>query len=389
MNKRSWLLIILTWFLGNAGIYFISPALPALSAHFHCSPRVAQLTISLFLVGKAFSMLLWGGLADRLGRRRIFIFGIMLFTVSSVIAAVSVNIILLLTARVLQGIAVGATLLTGRVMVNDTQDEQQAIRQFGFLFSLAGALICFLPLLGSGINRQGGWVMAFWVMAAYGFFLLLLCRPLVETGKIGRDNLNMLASAGRVFANALYVRYLLISALMMAGESAFNTSSSFILMSNAHLGLTAYGGIKTAMAIAHVLGTLTCALLTRFLCSTRLVELGLYFFAAAAAGMCLSHELHLSIGPGFILPMMLYYFGTGFIVASATAAAVRPFPKHMAMALAVSLFCQFAVSALASFITSLLAIERAEHFMIIISIISAMAIVIWFRVRYEGLLLAE
>lgn len=382
--KRSLLLITLTWFLGNAGVYFISPALPDLSASFHCSTRVAQLTISLFLAGKALSMLLWGDLCERLGRRRIFILGIALFAISNAVAAMSVNMLMLLSARVLQGFAVGATLLMGRVMINDTQNEQRAIRQFGFLFSLAGVFICFLPLLGSSINQQGGWTLAFWVMAAYGAALLCLCRPLVETGPAPGRPANLFANASLVFSNALFVRYLLISALMMAGESAFNTSSAFILMSNAHLDLTTYGRIKTAVAIAHVLGTLVCAFLSRYQDSSRLVESGLYCFIAASIAMWLGHASASGIYLTFVMPMLLYYFGTGFIVASTTAAAVRPFPQHMAMALALSLFCQFSLSALVSLITSLLAIEQTGHFMTLISVISALAVLIWFHMKSRG-----
>jgi len=388
MNKRSYLLIILTWFLGNASVYFIAPALPGLVATFHCTPRMAQLSISIFLAGKALSMLLWGGLSERLGRRVIFISGILLFTASNILAALSPNMPLLLIARLLQGFAVGATLLMGRVMINDTQNEQQAIRQFGFLFSLAGAFICFLPLLGSGINAHGGWVMAFWVMAAYGFLLLLFCGGLVETGRPSTQSLNVFENAARVFSNALFVRYLTISALMMAGESAFNTSSSFILMTGAHYGFAAYGGIKTAMAITHVLGTLACALMTRFLDSTRLVGLGLYFFAIAAAMMWFCQLLILPLMFTFILPMMLYYFGTGFIVASTTAAAVRPFPNHMAIALAFSLFCQFTLSAAASLVSSLLAIDRVDHFMMLISVISVLAVMVWFKGKTARILRA-
>lgn len=389
MNRRSWLLIVFTWFLGNASVYFIAPGLPALVNAFHTTPRMAQLTITTLLAGKAFSMLLWGWLSKRLGRRIIFILGIVLYTGSNVLAAFSINMTMLLIARVLQGFAVGSTLLMGRVMINDTQNEQQATRQFGFLFSLAGVFICFLPLLGSGINAYAGWSSAFLVMAAYGFVLLFFCGGLMETGREHRQDSSLLESAAQVFGNALFVRYLVISALMMAGESAFNTSSSFILMKEANYGLAAYGGMKTAMAITHVLGTLTCALLTGYFNSSSLVGLGLYFFAAASGSMWMFHALELPIEFTFVMPMMLYYFGTGFIVASSTAAAVRPFPNHMAIALAFSLFCQFMLSAVASLVSSLLAIERAEHFMILIPVITALGVMIWFRAKTDIIFVAE
>jgi MFS family permease len=282
-------------------------------------------------------------------------------------------------ARFIQGVAVGAPLLMGRAMINDTHNEQEATRQFGFLFSLAGLLICFLPLLGSFINSHFGWVGSFEVMAGYGFVLLLLCRGLSETRGPSHQAISLFVSISLVFRNNLFVRYLLISALMMAGESAFNTSASFILIQGAHYSQTAYGGVKTAMALTHVVGTLVCALLANYVTSASLVNYGLRLFAFAAGSMWLFTLNAYHVEWTFILPMMIYYFGTGFIVASTTAAAVRPFPKHMAIALALSLFCQFTLSAMASLITGLFAIERVIPFMILISVISILSLIIWSR----------
>lgn len=73
--------------------------------------------------------------------------------------------------------------------------------------------------------------------------------------------------------------------------------------------------------------------------------------------------------------MMVYYFGTGFIVASTTAASVRPFPQHMATALALTLFCQFTFSALFSLISSLLSIEHVTPFMGLMSLIGVCSLI--------------
>ncbi|STX30100.1 drug resistance transporter, Bcr/CflA [Legionella beliardensis] len=377
MNKRSYVIILLAWTLGNFSINLITPALPKLAADFHVSARIAQLTISIFLLGKALSIIPWGNISEYIGRKPVFILGLLIYSLANLFTALSSTIYLFLMGRFLQGIGVGATVLIGRAMINDSQNEQQATKQFAFFFSLSGLFICFLPLLGSFINTYYNWTVAFFAMAGYSFLLFLCCHGITETKPKAHYQSNLLDSMLLVFKNRLFVSYLLISSLMMAGESAFNTSAPFILIKNAHYSITAFGHIKTLMSILYVVGTLICGVMVKYWRSDFLVSIGIRFFITTACLMWILYYFNATVELAFIFPMMVYYFGTGFIVASATAASVRPFPKQMAIALAFSLFCQFNISALFSLLSSLLAIEHIKPFMILLSSISFLTLLVW------------
>ncbi|WP_133128678.1 multidrug effflux MFS transporter [Legionella nagasakiensis] len=381
MTRTALLMVLLTWFLGNMDVHFLAPALPALTDLFSISAGTAQLTISLFLLGKAISMMLWGILSERYGRKPIFIFGLVLYTSSNFLAAFSPSIHIFLMLRFIQGVAVGATLLMGRAMINDTYNEQRATGCFAWLFTLAGLFICFLPLAGGLINDYWNWRIASMFMAAYGLMLLSCKQVLKETRTHHAISGNLLRASRSMFHHPVFIGYLLISALMMAGESAFNTSASFILIKGAQFSSTQYGLVKTAMAIMHLLGTACCALLVRYYQSTQLTGIGVRLFALSAVLMCLLTNMQNHILWIFIIPMMLYYFGTGFIVASATAAVVRPFPQQMAIALALTLFCQFSCSAFFSFITSLLSIETATSYMRLLTIVSFLSLFTWHKLH--------
>lgn len=374
MKKNALLIVLLTWFLGNMDVHFLAPALPKIADYFAVSANIAQLTISCFLLGKAFSMILWGIISDRYGRKPVFITGLMLFICTNFLAAFSDSMISLLICRFLQGVGVGATLLMGRAMINDTHDEQRATHYFAWLFTLAGFFICFLPFLGGLINSYWNWQMASLLIAAYGLLLFPFCSTLKETKSKVQPPSELIQSIMTVFSHPVFVCYLLISALMMAGESAFNTSASFILIKGAHFTSTQYGGIKTVMAIMHLLGTACCGLLVSYYSCIKLTRTGVRIFALSACLMWLFALFSQNVMLTFVIPMMAYYFGTGFIVASATAAVVRPFPQHMAMALALTLFCQFNCSALFSFISSAAGIEKAESFMLLLTSISILSL---------------
>ncbi|MGQ3888331.1 Bcr/CflA family efflux MFS transporter [Legionella sp. CNM-1927-20] len=378
MNRRSYIIILLAWTLGNFSVQLIIPALPKLATDFHISARLAQLTISIFLLGKAISIIPWGSISESIGRKPVFILGLLIFSLANLFTVLSNNIYLLLIGRFLQGVGVGATVLMGRAMINDTQNEQQAIKKFSFFFSLSGILICFIPLIGGFINTYYDWPIAFAVMAIYSAVLFIYCRGISETKPQNLDRITLLNSMLLIFKNRLFVSYLLISALMMAGESAFNTSAPFILIKNAHYSITTFSNIKTIMSILYVIGTLMCGFLIKYWRSDFLVSIGIRLFIATACLMWFLYSYNYKVEITFVFPMMIYYFGTGFIVASATAASVRPFPKRMAIALAFSLFCQFNISALFSLLSSLIAIESVKPFMILISCISILALLIWY-----------
>ncbi|QLZ69350.1 MFS transporter [Legionella sp. PC1000] len=381
MTNKELLLILFTWFFGNLDIHFITPALPKLANSFSVKPNIAQFTISLFLLGKALSMILWGVLSEHYGRKPIFIWGLLLYLISNLLAAFSPSIGALLLCRFVQGMAVGATLLMGRAMINDTHDEQHATQYFAWFFTLGGFFICFLPFLGGLINSHWNWQTASIIIALYALFLFPLSMRIQETKPNYSLSLSFKEIITTVFRHPIFVGYLLISALMMAGESAFNTSASFILIKGAQWSSTQYGLAKTVMAIMHLLGTACCGILVKYYSSRQLTAFGVYFFAFSAVLMWLFSLLSDTIYLIFIFPMLIYYFGTGFIVASATSVVVRPFPKQMALALALTLFCQFNCSALFSFITSVIGIKDVSSFMCLLCLIGFFSLVTLSRLK--------
>ncbi|MCW8471878.1 MFS transporter [Fluoribacter gormanii] len=381
MTNKVLLVILFTWFFGNLDIHFLTPALPELAAFFLVNPQIAQLTISLFLLGKALSMILWGILSECYGRKAIFIGGLLLYTLSNFLAAWSPSIGALLFCRFIQGLAVGATLLMGRAMINDTYDEQHATQYFAWLFTLGGFFICFLPTLGGLINSHWSWQTASIIIALYAFLLVPLSIGMRETKSNYSISLNFQETITTVFRHPIFVGYLFISGLMMAGESAFNTSASFILIKGSQWTSTQYGLAKTAMAIMHLLGTACCGFLVKYYTSRQLTAFGVYLFSSSAVLMWVFSIFSDIIYLTFVIPMMIYYFGTGFIVASATSAVVRPFPKQMALALALTLFCQFNCSALFSFIASIVGITDSYSFMFLLCLIALLSLITLNRLK--------
>ncbi len=145
-----WLLV--TAVLGSAVTMLeatvVNVALPAIGADLGAGVAGLQWVLNGYLLTLAALILLGGSLGDRVGRRRMFVIGTIVFTVSSAVCAVAPGITVLVIARVVQGIG-GALLTPGSLAMLEAllrrEDRARAIGAWSALGSVAAALG---PLLG-------------------------------------------------------------------------------------------------------------------------------------------------------------------------------------------------------------------------------------------------
>src|SRR3990167_9422378 len=174
INKKSAvfeLLLVGTWILGNMSVNFMLPLLPSVATAFHASPTLVKYTISLFLFGKAAGVLVYGPLSDKYGRRLFMLFGLFLYCVSNVLAFFTGSMAVLLLSRLLQGVGTSATVLMGRVMINDVYKNNKAAMVFSQMFLAASVLISCLPMMASWTASHFDWRFIFLIMAGYGFVM--------------------------------------------------------------------------------------------------------------------------------------------------------------------------------------------------------------------------
>src|SRR5665647_139692 len=89
------------------------PALPAIAEGFGATMAQAQFTLSALLLAFGVSQLIWGPLSDRLGRKPILLAGLGLYALAGVGCAWANSIELLVSWRIVQGLAMGAVVMCG------------------------------------------------------------------------------------------------------------------------------------------------------------------------------------------------------------------------------------------------------------------------------------
>jgi EmrB/QacA subfamily drug resistance transporter len=135
----------------------VNVALPAIGRGLHTSLAGLQWTVSAYTLTLAGLILLGGALGDRLGRRRVFLTGVVWFAAASAGCGVAPGIVVLIAARALQGIG-GALLTPGSLaIIQATFVPDDRPRAIGAWSGLGGIATAAGPLLGGWITAAAGW----------------------------------------------------------------------------------------------------------------------------------------------------------------------------------------------------------------------------------------
>jgi len=202
LQRRGWTLVIVSLglFMMVLDNLVVNVALPSIRHDLGASIQTLEWTVNAYVLAYAVLLLTGSALGDRLGRKRMFIFGIALFTAGSVGAALSPTIDFLIAARAIQGVAAAlVTPLTLTLLAEAFPPHQRGLA-LGVWSGISGIGVALGPLVGGFLTQVASWHWIFWVNVPIGIALIpLAASRLVEShGEVKRLDLPglALASAG-------------------------------------------------------------------------------------------------------------------------------------------------------------------------------------------------
>ena len=155
----------------------LNVAVPAIRAELHCSLASAQWVLNAYTLTLAGLLLTAGALGDRIGLRRMFLFGAVTFTAASVACAAAPSITALIAARVVQGLGAAALLpatlaLIPYLFVDRAGRAQAAVVWVG----IGAGAVALGPLLGGLLIDAFGWRSVFLINLPVGIVCVLFAR---------------------------------------------------------------------------------------------------------------------------------------------------------------------------------------------------------------------
>jgi EmrB/QacA subfamily drug resistance transporter len=197
-----WTLILAAFgaFLTALDIVVVSTALPTLRTHLHASLADLEWTINGYNLVFACLMLTGAALGDKLGRKRMYVLGVAIFTLASAAAALSTSAGALIATRAVQG--VGAALISPLTVTLVAQAVPPARRAMaiGVLGGVTGLGVAAGPVLGGAIVEGVSWQWIFWINVPVGLFVGVFSVLRLRESRGGRTQLDpvglVLAAAG-------------------------------------------------------------------------------------------------------------------------------------------------------------------------------------------------
>ena len=232
------------------------PALPVLQADFGVSASVAQLTLTMTMLGMAAGQMLMGPLSDRYGRKRPLLLGMLGFTAAAVGCAAAESVPLFLAFRFLMGFAGASGIVISRAIARDVCKGPELTRFFAILMMVNGLAPVIAPVIGGQILLFSSW---------RGVFVLLIAVGLVQAGAtlvyretlVPEQRIDGLAASFRKFPELLRDRYIvghcLVQCFVFGAFFAYLAGSSFLFQNIYHVSPQTYsyifGGIGIGLLV--------------------------------------------------------------------------------------------------------------------------------------------
>lgn len=153
----------------------LNVALPSMQRDLDATTAGLQWTIDAYTLVLAALLMLAGSTADRLGRKRVFLAGLVVFTLGSALCSIAPNLETLVAFRMVQ--AVGGSMLNPvamSIITNTFTEPRERARAIGVWGGVVGISMAAGPLVGGLLVDSVGWRSIFWVNLPVGLAALLL-----------------------------------------------------------------------------------------------------------------------------------------------------------------------------------------------------------------------
>lgn len=244
------------------------PAIPSIAAQWGVDQSLVNLSMVLWFVSFSFTLLIWGSLSDRFGRRPILVTGLVSFALATILCAGAQDVWQLIGARVLQGIAAAGASSMVLAIARDQFEgriRQRVLAWIGIVLGLAPMLA---PSIGALILEYGDWRFLFVAQAVLAAIALVATLSVYrETAKeLDKSGfMSFFSRYGRVAQNYRFVITTGAAGLLAAPMLGFVAFSPIAYIVHFKMSETNFGLLFGANALCVIAGSMLCTrLINRF-----------------------------------------------------------------------------------------------------------------------------
>ncbi len=192
-SSLRWTLLLtsVAFFMVALDALVVTTALPAIQHDLKLSVGALEWTVNAYALTYAAGIVTAAALGDRLGRRRIFVGGITLFTAASAACAIAPSPGLLLAARAVQGIGAAAVMPLSLTILTAAFPAARRGAVVGIWGAIGGLAVASGPVIGGAITQGIDWHWIFWVNVPIGIAAVTLSRARLSESYGPRSRLDL------------------------------------------------------------------------------------------------------------------------------------------------------------------------------------------------------
>ncbi|SMO43736.1 multidrug effflux MFS transporter [Paracoccus laeviglucosivorans] len=364
--------------VGPFAIDMYLPALPQVASDLGTTESGAALTLTAYFIVFGISQMIYGPMADAIGRKRPLMIGVGIFTLATVAASLAPTIGWLITARAVQGLGAAALMAVPRAVIRDVATGPAAARVMATIMIVISISPMLAPLTGSIVMAWGGWREIFAILAGAALIsLALIVFVLPET--LAPENRKpvraaaMAQGARRLLSDRRFVGLTMIGGFGMASFFVFIASASFVYTRQYGLSPTGFSLAFAANAIGFFSASQLAAKFAEKFGMERVISLAITGFAGMAVLLSLIVWAGIDALPVVMIGLFLANACLGLVMPTAMVMSLDPHPDIAGLASSLGGTLQMLTGGLMIALTSLFMNNTAQTMVAGIALCAALA----------------
>jgi len=261
-GKQIWLTVFLGLMTAMAPLAtdMYLPALPTVQLDLGISASLAQMTLTMTLIGMALGQIFAGPVSDRYGRKRPLAVGMVIFTIATIGCFVAQDIMVFLFFRFVAGFAGASGIVIAKAIARDVCEGPELTKFFAMLMMVNGLAPIIAPVIGGQILLFTSWRGVFAVLIAVGIFQLMATLVYKETLPLDKRLPNLkdsFAKFPQLLQNRYFLGHCLVQCFVFGSFFAYLSGSSFVFQNifqvSPQLYSLIFGGIGAGLLVMGML----------------------------------------------------------------------------------------------------------------------------------------
>jgi multidrug resistance protein len=188
LNGKILAILFVGVLMGALDISIVGPAIPAIEESIRLDKQLMTWIFSIYVLANLVGISLMAKLSDRYGRRYIYIIALAIFSIGSLVVALSHNFRLLLTGRVIQGFGASGIFPVASAVVGDIFPPEKRGRALGLIGSVFGIAFIIGPVIAGVVLKYFVWNDLFYINLPIAVVLIYLSNKLLPSKPV--DNVS-------------------------------------------------------------------------------------------------------------------------------------------------------------------------------------------------------